>query len=244
MSLVSLLDNDIEVILRDIISGMNIDFCITESIVIPNGNTFKLETCNTQYLRPFSIFGVNGKDYQVTEFVQDEYIIVMPLDGGPILTDCFTLRNPLYLVGSPMMTSIELTQLKSDLKRAPFIWLLEVFDTDYSPNSETNTTSVSNLMLFIFDFAKSQEWLNIDHRVKALRPMKSLTDLVIKAIEDDGRTDDLKRYKGKDRINFGSYADKRGDLKLILPEKLTGVELTIEIPIFTQQNCKKKLNCK
>ena len=240
MSLVSILDNDIDEILKDIISNMEINICVSSTEVI-DAQSFKLFTCNTQYLRPCSLITVNNVEYEVIDFVQDEWLL---LQGTPVITDCFTIPNPYYLTGTPMMTSTELKQLGSNISRSPFAWLLEVFDTDYSPNSDNPQGSISRLRLFLFDHAKSEEWLNSDHRTNVIRPMKSLGDNILEAIQKDKRVIELENYKVIDRPNFGNYAQNRGNVKSILPEKLSGIEIIVEIPIFVQENCNKKSKCK
>lgn len=240
MGLISLLDNDIDEILKDIVAQMKIEVCVSSTVVIDSGS-FKLNTCNTQYLRKCSRIDVNGIEYVVDEFVQDEYLI---LKGSPIITECFELPSPYYLTGSPIMTSTELSQVKSDLSRHPFIWLLEVFSTDYNANSDNPIASTSRLRLFLFDYADDEHWLNSDHRVNVLRPMRSLGDLLLSNIQNDKRVVDLNNYSVYDRPDFGNYQVNKGNISSILPESLSGIELIVEIPIFEQENCKKKSNCK
>lgn len=233
MSLISILDNDIDEILRDIVSKMSFKVCVTATEVIDD-TTFKVYACNTQHLRKCSAFDVESISYDVVDFVQDEYLIIK---GSTPITECFTLPAPYYLTGSPVLTSTELKQLQSDLSRMPFVWLLETFETDFVANTNDPTGAVSRLRLFVFDVADAKTWLNSDHRMEVIRPMKALGDNLLQSIDQDKRVVEVTNYKVIDRVDYGNYAVNRGNVKSILPEQLSGIEIIIEIPIFASVKC-------
>lgn len=233
--MISVQSNDIEVILRNIVKSISLTVNVESYEQLDKG--FKINTCNTHYLSDCSIIKINDKTYVVSEFKQDQYLI---FENGDIIEDSFTIPPPYFLSGTPRMTSTELTQLKSNLARHPFLWLLEVYSTDFTNESRRKQSS-SRVRLFLFDYVDDTRWLNIDHKINVIRPLKSLTDSFLNALNKDSNVIEIKNYSIIERVLFGNYQQNKGNVSTILPEKLTGIEIIVEIPIFAKQNCKCNL---
>lgn len=216
---------------------------VNVSNAFDNGdNTFTVESCDTQHLRECSKFEYEGNIYRVESFVQDEQII---LSGGPLIVNDFNLPPPTLLVDSPRFANEELAQMtQNGFDHHPFIWVLETFETPYN-NDETSLIIASpQVRLFFLDISQDQQWLNSDHRINVIGPMKSLIDQFIYNLDKYKGVDDIERFSTIDRVRFGKFEQNKGNTASILGEELSGVELRLNIPLKDCCDCDTMFNKK
>lgn len=182
-------------------------------------NSFKIYTCNTQYLDINSTI----EGYTILAIENNESIT---LQGTPIISSPFNLRNPLFIPETPQGANNEIVSRKTDLERHPFIWLLENFPTDYSRDTRSQTVGTSRVRLFFLNASLDVSWTEDEHRKHCIEPMANLCEAFIKELEFkiSGKIND---FTITNRIRFGKADGK----KKILDEDLSGVELDISIPI-------------
>lgn len=245
MAISSIQNNDVAEVLKTINSSMQLVVNVKDSTDNGDG-TFTLDTCNTHYLRDCSLFNIGNDEYSVESFDLNRSVTYKPLSGAPEILGDFTLRNPLFLIGTPRMTQEELSQRKSELDRHPFIWLLEVFASRFPTDPINPISNYAPVTLFFLDSSDNDMWLNSDHREQIIRPMKGLIDSFIQASKDSKliQRDFIgsKDVSVIDRVRYGKYEQNKGHTAQLLGEKLSGVEIRIEFPILEFQRCSNN-NC-
>lgn len=193
---------------------------------LQNGS-YILQVCNSQYLHPLQIIELNSASYTVSGVdVNNEIIVtgsVLPIVGN------YEIRNPLFIIDTPTGANNELILQNQDLKRHPFIWLVEQFNTEIETENSLNISESLVKILFL-TYADNNEWLYNSHYKNCLLPMKNLAVNVIKEIERSfaGK---IERITFKNLPRFGVYKSDKGSEKLLLSEQLSGVEFTAKIPV-------------
>ena len=212
---------DIVSILKKLVSNMEISVKVDSSLDNGDG-TFTISTCNTQYLNSCSLFELNGFDYIVSSIENNKSIT---LSGGPIITDSFNIRPPLFIPDTPTGANNELVLMKNDLDRHPFIWLLENFKTERSFDNRGNIGE-SRVRLFFLDASDNPVWLEEEIRKNCIEPMTNLADKFLGdlRLKVSGKIETVTVIN---RIRFGNMSNN----KSILDESLSGVEIDITIPV-------------
>jgi hypothetical protein len=193
---------------------------------LQNGS-YLLQICNSQYLHPLQIIELNSASYTVSEVdVNNEIIVigsVLPVVGN------YEIRTPLFITDTSTGANNELILQNQDLKRHPFIWLVEQFNTEIETENSLNISDSFVKILFL-TYADNNDWLYSSHHRNCLLPMKNLAVNVIKEIERSfaGK---IEKITFKNLPRFGVYKGDKGSEKLLLSEQLSGVELTAKIPI-------------
>ena len=90
--------------------------------------SYKVELCNSYYLKVGMEVEIGGTKYKITEVVQNEYIIIEKyLDSDPDpVGSSFTLDAPFFIHGTIRSTKTELDNI-DDSSKYPMVYLYEVY---------------------------------------------------------------------------------------------------------------------
>ena len=218
---------DIIEVLRELTNSYQITIVVDSHIDNLDG-TFTIETKNTYHFNKGMMFTVLGVDYTVTDFVQNESLTYKKsLNSSPSLESDFVINSPIkYLVGTPRLTNQELTLLQYNLKRFPFLWVIENYRLDYSKNGSSLFACEGDFTITLFNDANREEWLNLDHRMNVLNPLKGLLDDWMNYVSKDKRVYNFEDWSIRPLIDYGISESQ------VLPDQITGLELTINIKLY------------
>ena len=208
---------------------------ITISAIIDNmDGTYTLNTCCTYWLRPCKTITIDGTDYKIQSFVQNESLTVK----GDILptASTFTITAPFYKHGTPRATNNELFQVDADIE-LPLVWLLEILTQSVFRAEENPLDYSSDLRLFFLDEYDPEDDLTSDLYTDIIRPMTSMVDEFIKEVELDGDYNDVDEYRTINWSKFGVYTTNKGSTSKVLDAYLTGVEVRINLEVMKKTEC-------
>lgn len=196
-----------------------------------DGTNTTLVVGKTFHARKKMQLNVDGTDYEIFSVVNNESIEVVGVIADPVV---YTVPNPFYFHGTPMMTNAHIHGARENQK-VPMIYLYEILrERDKRENSRI--VRESDLRLFFLDSANFSEWETDDHYSQRLLGLNNLIDEFITA---------ARKYQccfylyGTDftRINhvkWGVWKNNAGHEKRLFDDELTGVEVSFTLPL---KNC-------
>lgn len=213
-------------ILEDFINSIE----LTGSVLsyATSGATTTLNVAKTYHARAFIYIDVDGTSYKVNSVVNNQSITI---EGTPADPQTYTVPNPHYFHGTPIMTNSHISRADTDQK-FPMIYLYEILrEKDLNPLSSIRRES--DLRLFFLDTCNLEEWSTDDLYTYRLLGLNNLVDEFIEAARkytccfylDD--TD----FERINRPNWGTFVDMKGNLAHIFDEDCTGIDLSFTLPI-------------
>ena len=219
-------------ILDDFIS--NLDLSGNVNAFSDDGTSTTLEVSKTFHAREGMQLDVDGTDYPITAFVNNTSITVTGVIASPMV---YTVPNPYYWHGTPMMTNNHISRADSPDK-VPMVYLAEILrETDTPLNSGIRRES--NLRLFFLDEANFENWDTDDHYTQRIVGLNNLVDAFVSQAREN-RHDFYLYETSFTRINhvkWGEFKDLKGHVKLIFDDHLSGVELSFTLPIINLCEC-------
>lgn len=221
-------------IVEDLVSRLNMPLKITEVVDNLDG-TYKLETCNTYYLQAgFDVF-LGLVTYQVVSVDINELVTVKGLSAP--LIGSYSLPTPYFFHGSILQTNTELSQVPDVFSKTPMVYLKRTFhETFYG--KEAALDRESNLTLFFLTQADFEAWRTDDHDLHAIKPMRNMAYAFLEMLHKDNQVGTLESFDLIDRIKFGVVVSDKGTVSSYWNDKLSGVELSISLPINKNYTCK------
>ena len=205
------------------------------SVVDPSG----CEKPKTFHARKGMFLTVEGTQYEILAVVNNESITIKGLltfKGKKPDKLFYTLKNPFYFHGTPMMTNSHINGAKDEEKN-PMVYLYEILkEKDKSLNS--SIARESDLRLFFLDNANFSDWTTDDHYSKRIVGLNNLVDTFIEKARDYTccfylfETD----FTRINHIKWGVWRNNSGAEESLFDDQLTGVELSFTLPL------KRKLN--
>ena len=218
-----------------------------DSVVSLGGGLYQLNSEYTYYLRTLKKVTIDAVKYEITDFVINSYITVQATSGNdvPVVATSFTINPPLFKWGSPKLVSNEL--IKATTKGDyiwPYIWVVRIDQTKgvLDPASATPETPSFN-MLFL-DSANKQDWTIEDHYEQDIYTLNNYIDFfftILRTYRDLFDYDSVE-YTKTEHVNFGDYIVDEGNNANILNDKVTGIQLQIDIPLTITACNKLQIN--
>jgi len=227
-------------IVEELISQLNI--VVKFKSIVDNGDsTYTIETCNTGYLFPCYDFQIDGIDYTVLneegkEFVFNEKFTIKG-DVVPTATET-TLDSLKYYHGTVIATKEELARKELSSDKFPMAFLLEVLEDDFNNIDDSRVDRNSQLRLFFLSETDEDNWTTNEHYEFSIKPMRNLVYKFIAHLNESNLIGKINSYKAINHAKFGVYlSSKGGHTKRIFNDKLSGVELAIDLPILKSRAC-------
>lgn len=203
-----------------------------QSIVDNGGNSYTIETCNTFYLTIGKTFQINSVTYTITDFVLNESIT---FTGASLpSTTSFTIDPPLFIYGTPKEVNAEFLK-RSQWTRYPFIWLVEISNTEHDTRPDSRIKTTPNFFLLFLDCVDKTAFLIDDHYQRVIDCQLNEIDYFIRVLKrrkDLFEPEDL-TYTTTNHCNFGDYITNRGYDRQILSDNLSGAQLQLNLPYIT-----------
>jgi hypothetical protein len=227
-------------IVKELISGLviKVEF---KTIIDNNDGTYTVTTCNTGYLFPcyeFKIYGVNYKVLNETgkEFVFNEQFTIKG-NVIPTVTE-IVLDSLKYYHGTVIATKEELARKELSSDKFPMAFLLEILEDDFNNVYDSRIDRNSQLRLFFLSETDENNWDTNEHYEFSIKPMRNLLYKFIAHLNESIIIGDIDSYRAINHAKFGVFVSaKGGHTERIFNDKLSGVELRIDLPILKSGVC-------
>lgn len=193
-----------------------------------DGTNTTLVVEKTFHARKKMQLNVDGTDYEIFSVVNNQSITVVGVLGAAA---SYTVPNPFYFHGTPMMTNAHINGAK-ERDKLPMIYLYEILrERDKRENSRI--VRESDLRLFFLDSADFDDWETDDHYTLRLLGLNNLVDEFIAAAREYQccfylfETD----FTRINHVKWGVWKDNAGHDRRIFDDNLTGVELSFTLPL-------------
>ena len=210
-----------------------------DSVVSLGSNQYRINTCNTLYLRTYKKVTIDSVEYEVVDFTINEYITLQATDGTdqPVTVEFFDIQVPLFIFGSPKLVSGELVKRISNGDVVwPYIWLVEISNTQGTLDPAAAVTLTPSFNLFFLDSNDKYNWSIQEHYDNDVYVMSNYINFFIAIIKSrrDIYDSDSITYTTTNHVNFGDYIVDEGNDTKILNDDVTGVQLQIDLPIIKE----------
>lgn len=212
-------------IIKDIVDSINREVSV---ISIDGDKVFLNETL---YITIGHVIeDLEGNKWKVTEIQDNDYIRVEAYGHELVFSSSKVFAKEItYLHGDPISTNNEyLNESRLTSEKTPFIWLVESYTYEDLPR-DSSVSSAFDVRLFLMDWAPDQ-WFNDDHNNYAIKPLSNLQEALKSVIEQDYMFKTLDTLRPTVRNRFGDVNNN----KLIIDERLSGIELNFKLEIFAE----------
>jgi hypothetical protein len=223
-------------IVEDLVNSMSFELSGVGAWVDNLNGTYTLNLCKTYWLETQTEIVVDSVTYTVTSVVNDDSITVSGT-SIPTLTT-FNIDAPVFYSGTIVQTNQELGQDTPDVEaRTPMAYLFrDIEDTFLSLDSMLERETP--IRLFFLDDEDFADFSSRSNSTELLEPMRQMAyyfvDEVLKNSTQIGRIED--NYSIRDYSKFGTE-DANGYVNNIFNDQLSGVELSITLPIKPDYRC-------
>lgn len=209
--------------------------------IVDNGdNTYTITSCDTGYLFPNYTFSIGGVNYTVLNEVGKEFVynVKFTIKGNIAPSVSSVTLNPLqYESGTIIATKQDLKLKDSTVDKFPMAYLHEKFKDEFDPRVQSPIDRKSSIKLFFLCETNGYEWNTKQHKAFAIKPMRNFLYKFISHLEKNSGIGELTPYGAEDHTLFGIYVDSSGHTRRLFDDKLSGVELTINLPIKKSSDC-------
>ena len=230
-------------ILEDYIATL--DATLTPTGWTVNGDSTTIETCNTYWLSKGCYVTIDGQEYKIIDFVQNEYITI----SGTPTEQSFLIPAPKFFHGTYRRVNQELQDITGPTAwkdKFPMIYLYEIFNETYNVDQTTPIDWTASVRLFFFQETDIEDFSVSDDYSKIIRPMRSLTNEFLKDIvsEKSEQFEPLERdYQIINWADFGKFDGNKGSVKALINENVSGIELRIDLPVKKEYISNIKCKC-
>jgi hypothetical protein len=227
-------------IVKELISQL--DIIVKFKSIVDNGDgTYTIETCNTGYLAPCSAFVLDAVNYEVINEVGYEFVYneKFTIKGNIIPTATeVTLDALKYYHGTVIATKQELKKKELSSDKFPMAYLLEVLKDDFKNKDDSRIDRVSPLRLFFLSETDENNWTTEEHYEFSIKPMRNLVYRFISHLNGSSTIGEFDDWSAENHAKFGVYiSSKGGHTQRVFDDKLSGVELRINLPILKSRVC-------
>jgi len=229
-------------IVKEIVENLSFSEPILE--VVDNGDdTFTLRVCNTHLVQPIcGTVVIDTVTYSVTAVDHNESITVSSTVAPPQTN--IDISAPSFFFGTTMAVNQELSRITETSDKLPLVYLFEVFEETFTNDSNSRNDRTSPLRMFFLGPADFTNWKTADHHENAIKPMRNLAyDFIDYVTARSKEFGDVNEFRPKDHVKFGVFTDNKGHTNSLFNEKLSGVELRVNLPIRKSIACSEDCNC-
>lgn len=224
-------------IIEDLVAELNLVVEFT-TVVDNGGNLYTITTCNTSYLFPFFKFDLDAVTYTVqkTGFVFNASFVVK---GSVVPTALQVTLDPLkYFHGTVIATKAELDKQKLSSNKFPMVYFLETFSDDFDEVASSAIDRNSSVRLFFLsETTKGDEWNTNQHYDFSIKPMRNMVYQFVNHLRGSNKIGKFDTYTATNHAKFGVNVSDSGHTQRIFNADLSGVELSINLPIRKALAC-------
>ena len=226
----------VKIIENVIASNLSVTTSIKSATLI-SGTTYVLNVCKNLWFIKGKTVIVNEVNGTIESFTNTD--VTIKFDATPLVFDTIAIDKPTYYYGTVIKVIQEIAN--NDLngyvnERTPFIYVKESFDETYNLN-DSIIDRTSNLRIFFLTESNFADWKTTEHYAEAIEPLRYLVNAFLDALNKSKLIGKLTDYTTTNHANFGVYVTDKGHTQSIFNDQLSGIELTISLPILKNQNC-------
>lgn len=182
---------------------------------------------NTFHARTGMVLDVDGLPFTILSVV---FATSITVSGLPAVPFNYTVPLPFYFHGTPIATNNQISGA-NHVDKVPMIYLHEILK-EKDKDIFSAVKRDSDVRLFFLDSANFTDWSTDDHYSKLLLGLNALVD----AFESQAKKSNLffldeTEFSRVNHVKWGTFQDSKGHIKNIFNEKLTGVELSLTLPL-------------
>ena len=221
----------------DILETLVSELSFTEKIsaITDDGSKTTLSVCATHHVRRCSTVSIDTIDYMVLEVVDNTSITI---EGVITEGEEYTIAAPKYFHGTRVTTHAERTHLDS-ADKVPAVYLWEIVREKFNKEPDAYIERESDLQIFFIDDSNFTQDSNDTTYLNVINPMRNLADDFISLLESKtALIGDLTSYDMINHEVFGIFKRDEGHFDNFFGgEQLSGVELSINLPILKELIC-------
>jgi hypothetical protein len=221
-------------IIESFFNAMSLTFAVnsfSNSGISPN-NVTSIVIDNILNLRAGLTVNIDGTDYTI-----------LSVSGSTIFTVAGTLTNPqvvilprpVWFAGSPIAVNNVISDIPVPQYKVPMVWLYEVIRENRHQNPDDMIERDAAVRIFFLDEADFSAWdkstNQADYYTKVIDGMDRLAEYFKDKMYDSMYFGKFENYTITAFAKFGTYTDGKGVLNSVLNENLSGVELSLTLPV-------------
>jgi hypothetical protein len=227
-------------IVEELISQL--DIVVKFKSIVDNGDgTYTIESCDTGYLFPCYKFILDGVTYTVLNEVGKEFVfgVKFTIKGNIIPTATeLTLDALKYDHGTVIATKENLSKIELSSDKFPMAFCLEVLEDDFNNRNDSRVDRRAPIRLFFLSETDENNWNTNEHYEFSIKPMRNMLYKFIDHLNGSNIIGEFDSYKAINHAKFGVFvSSKGGHTQRIFNDKLSGVELRIDLPILKSRVC-------
>jgi len=192
-----------------------------------DGTDTTLIVDNTFHARKGMVLDIDGLPFTILSVVFETSITVSGLPAAPFN---YTVPLPFYFHGTPIATNNQISEADHKVK-VPMIYLHEILK-EKDKDIFSSVKRDSDVRLFFLDSANFDDWTTDEHYSQRLLGLNAL----VNAFRDQALKSELffldeTEFSRVNHVKWGTFTDLKGHIKNIFDDKLTGVELSLTLPL-------------
>lgn len=231
-------------ILQDIERTVEVDFIDVDI----TSKLHTVYTCNTLWLTiSEKTITINGNDYKVKTVspfpvtvnnVTTLPYIVLEGDQSIVVTE-FEIPLPTYYHGTILRVLEELNQVPLSWDKLPFMYLRGEIKESFIEDGSDGDSNFMKSACRIYFMAETnvQDWTSNEHESLVVAPMRNLAEAFVNALRKSEKVGLFDNYQITNKVKWGIYEDRKGNVDQIFKEFMSGCELDIEIPFTRTADC-------
>jgi len=222
--------------LETFLAGINFKTFVTS--YSNDGTSTTITVKEMFYARVGLNIDIDGTDYPITSVnYTTKTIIFTGVVAIPLVAE---LQAVQYFHGTPIAVNGELNAIPLTTDKAPFLYVYEIIPEDYDHSLTANLDRIASVKMVFLDDSSQYNTTDL-HYSNVITPISNLVDKFVKdLLNDRGNTIRVlfERSRRLNHVMFGTYTDNKGHETTIFEDRLTGIELDIDIPFSRVNNCK------
>lgn len=215
------------------------------------GGKHSLTVCDMYHAQPGFEVTIGDKQYLIEEVIPSVSsecgsrvydVVKVKGDATSIIATSFDMYKPFFFYGTPLAEGIELAQEKKADKKIPMYWLRLDDFSDHVYNNDGLERREREIKFRIYPLTQGdhEKWLTAQAISEGVKPMYRLAEILVAKIESmperfdtDNFSYDIPTIYPK----FGVISINRGVEKQLWHDKLSGVELSINLTVYKRNIC-------
>lgn len=229
----------------DILEAVVANLTFTEPIdsIIDNGDgTATLNVCKTYWIQPTrcSKITIDAVEYPVSDVVNNQSITIVA-SVQPTGSE-YTVSAPKFFNGTRLVINEELSNIRKESDKLPFVSVFEVIREDFPNNEESIIDRTATLRVLFCGVADYENWNQADHEDKCITPMRNLVNEFVNYLNDDNCQFGDYEYSLFNHAKLGVFTEGVGHTTQLFNEEISGVEMRFSVPIYKSFACNGACN--
>jgi len=227
-------------IIEEFYNNMSLSFTVNGSMVTginPNYTT-TITIDNILHLRVGLLVNIDGTDYEVTSTIGSTIFTVSANLLNPSLV---IIPKPIWFIGSPLSVNKKIDEIPTQEYKVPMVWLYEVIRERRMQSPDSTLEREADIRLFFLDEADFSTWETstnqTDYYTKVIDGMDRFAEYMKENMYNNANFGLFTEYQITAFAKFGVYTNDKGVTSSVFNEQLSGVELSMTLPINKILNC-------